>query len=440
MRHDASELPPQLRRAKELSDAFFDWEVQGRSWTNWPYPVALEPPFSLPTALYENQARRADAGRVPGVLEAPFRLLGRALSAAMSRRRAKPPEAERPPAQVDSRELVTLSLLPSHRESTDPVSWERLLLALPSLHTPLHLEILGEAAQVSLSLQVPAEFVGEVKAQVAAHAPSLAVAETQNDSLSDRWQALDEQGSLVLDFGLAQEFMRPLATFKSWKADPLTALYAALSSLEPEELAVLQLQFQLCRGPWAEVAADVLVTADGKPFLADAAESVPLAREKFSSPLFAVVLRLGCKASSQDRASQIAQSVAQALLVMARSSSNHLLAMEPGPLDDELLEQDLLLRQSRRTGMLLSCAELATLAHPPSAHIQLPKLARGLRSSRAAPAACSGPGLLLGINEHAGESSEVRLWEASSLSPAVLLGVSPHALDEVCERLRSLLR
>lgn len=415
-------LPASLRRAKERSDAFFDWEVQGQGWTTWPYPVALEPPFSVPATPTRGQEEPRDDGRVPGLIEAPFRLLNWALKSLLEKKGTEK-EPKLAKARVDPVELVTLCLLPSPEQGADPRAWQQLLLALPSLHTPICFELLGESAQVSLALQVPEQFVGEVKAQVSAHVPSLSLVEAP-DRLAEQWSALDEQGLFIVDFGLAQEFTRPLQSSTNWKVDPLTSLFGALSALEPNELAVVQVQFQLCRSSWAETALEALVTSDGRPFFADAPEMLPLAKDKFSSPLFAVVLRLGGKTNSQRRASQIAQSIAQGLLPLARVPSNHLVALDPGPLDDELLEEDLLLRQSRRSGMLLSASELASLAHPPSEALHLPKLARTVRASRRAPDFCSEEGVLLGVNEHGGETQEVRLAPALRAKHVHLIGAS----------------
>jgi hypothetical protein len=36
---------PPASPAEQLTAAFYEWEIRGRGWQVWPYPVALEPPF-----------------------------------------------------------------------------------------------------------------------------------------------------------------------------------------------------------------------------------------------------------------------------------------------------------------------------------------------------------------------------------------------------------
>ena len=55
---------------EQLSANFYNWEIWGRGWHVWEYPVELEPPFEH---FYHRQTQDAqpllDDGRKPGLFE-----------------------------------------------------------------------------------------------------------------------------------------------------------------------------------------------------------------------------------------------------------------------------------------------------------------------------------------------------------------------------------
>ena len=81
-------------------------------------------------------------------------------------------------------------------------------------------------------------------------------------------------------------------------------------------------------------------------------------------------------------------------------------------------------RTSRRPGMILGSDELAAFAHLPSASVRVPKLAREIRRSKAAPALSEGAGILLGENLHHGRTVPVRLPNDLRLRHLHVIGAS----------------
>src|SRR6266571_3395679 len=54
--------------SEELTRQFYSWELRGRGWQVWPYPVELEPPFRPFFGHYVPQIPARDDGRRPTFL------------------------------------------------------------------------------------------------------------------------------------------------------------------------------------------------------------------------------------------------------------------------------------------------------------------------------------------------------------------------------------
>lgn len=403
-------------RVVRKTRAFYEWEIRGRGWLSSPYPVVLEPPFRpffhelLPAAPVDDLRRPTLLSR-----------LAEHLSGQSSAEEPVPeePEEEPDPEAFLCYEPVSELLLslppgsPVHRESVD--AW---LLSLRSVSWPLSFELLGTGGLVTIRLAPRESDRSHLLSTLGSFFPEAALIEPQ-DSLRDLWQRTFGRGEVV-EFGLAREFILPLSSGGRLDPDPLTALVAALSDAREGELSMVQILFAPTVAPWAENALRAVTTPQGEPFFANAPELTKRAREKVSTPLFAVVLRMAAKASSEWRTWQILGRLSGALSVLADPLGNELLPLGDG----EELSEDLLLRRSRRSGMLLSLSELGELVHPPAPSLEAPALWRERGRSKAPPAKTQGPGLLLGENVHQGASEEVRLPLEARLRHTHLIGAS----------------
>src|SRR5262249_44903702 len=153
-----------------------------------------------------------------------------------------------------------------------------------------------------------------------------------------------------------REAVLPIRTFRTLALDPLTSLVGALQDVRDGETAVLQVCFTRTAYPWGESMVRAVSDAEGHAFFADAPEMLPLAREKASRLLFACALRVGARAASRDRAFEIARAVGRALSVFSDPAGNELLALSNAGYPDESHAVDVVTRQSRRAGMILSAA------------------------------------------------------------------------------------
>ena len=71
----------------------------------------------------------------------------------------------------------------------------------------------------------------------------------------------DGNHSLVIDFGLKQEMLRPLNTPRSFEPDPLISLINGLNNLKKDEKCVFQDLFQAVRNPWLEMFSGLLASS-----------------------------------------------------------------------------------------------------------------------------------------------------------------------------------
>ncbi len=421
------ERPLQLSRAERLTVSFYDWERRGRGWQVWPQPVDLEPPF-LPFYGHGVQASvpALDDGRRSTVLSAVVDRV-RAWVGGGGRR---PPRvaadeiAEPEPAAVGTAAppIVVQVTIPSTLVVTAEAT-EQLLRGLGSLPGPMSFELVGTADSIVVQIVCPAVTQTRVQEVLTAYFPDV-VARIDDDALAASWGVPGLTNALVADHGLAHEFMLPTRCYHRFDVDPLAGIAAALSNLESEEVGVMQVLLQSVTQPWAESALRAIADGSGGAFFADAPETLTLAREKMSRPLSAVVVRTAAKSPDADRPWSIVGALSAALNQFARPMSNELLPLSNHGYDNARHEEDLLLRRSRRSGMLLNLAELASIAHLPSPAVRAPKLVRANKKTKAAPAAAYGHALVLGENEHAGETVEVGLSGTQRLRHTYVVGAS----------------
>jgi len=197
---------------------------------------------------------------------------------------------------------------------------------------------------------------------------------------------------------------------QSGRLDPFIGLIGALAELQSGELGLFQVLWQPVQNRWAESLLASVIGADGKPIFVNAPELASAAENKAASPLFAAVVRILVCAEDFDRVLQLATDLAGSLRVFAHPEGNALIPLtnDDYPFEDHI--EDVLRRQTRRSGMLLTSDELTGFVHLPSSAIRSPVFQRQTTKTKAAPGMVRrSAGLLLGENEHAGQLVEVRL-------------------------------
>lgn len=395
---------------ERLTEQFYAWEIRGRGWQEFPNPVALEPPFR-PFPGYFLPPTPDDGHRAT--------FLSRLI--APPRPQVEAPEIEEPEAEAfDSDEPLVECLvsLPSG-EAVSPASAERFLLALSGAELPLAFEIVGLPEEMRVALVARRRDAGLLGNQLRAFFPEVSIEEAP-EGLREAWNRTAGE-SVALTFGLAREFMLPLASFRSLDPDPLLPVFGALAELDPGEAGVVQILFERVREGWAESVMRAVHSPRGEPFFADYSELTKAAKEKVSRPLYAACLRLAAKSRTASGAWRIIRDLAGALTHFGEPAGNELL---PLAREGEEALSDLLERTSRRPGMILGSDELAGLVHLPSASVMLPKLRREVRRTKAASLLTVRDGILLGENRHHGRVVPVGLSPELRLRHLHVVGAS----------------
>lgn len=390
---------------EDVSAQFSKLEKRGRGWQVWPDPIELEPPF-IPFLGYAPDTQQfADDGRRPNPITSALTKIGLLISQPP---KPSPPEPEPDPEPqaLERDSLVELQMSLPKKFNGKLADIAPMLRQVGLCSEPIAFEILGTGDRITIQFAAAECDSPTIRRQLKAHFPEVVVTECR-DSLATAWGETDAVEHLVIEFGLAREFAYPLAKLNT---DPFTGLLAAMEELAHGEMGLFQVLFQPVENPWADHLLRAVTDTAGRPLFQNAPELTQLAQEKVSSPLFATVVRIAAHAGDFDRTLEIARDMAAALRLFARLDGNELIPLINDDYPFEAHLADVVSRQSRRSGMLLNADELIGFVHIPTADVQSARLQRDVVKTKAAPRTATGTsGLLLGLNTHAGKTSEVRL-------------------------------
>jgi hypothetical protein len=403
-----------------LSEQFYRWEQRGRGWQVFDHPVAPEPPF-VPFA-FTPQEPAVDDGRRPTILSSLFQKFSRKLSGEPEAPSViHEPEEEPEPELLQRDSLVELQTFLPANLSVRREEFAQFLSALSLCCEPVAFELLGTSTSIIAQFAVHRADEALVHRQLRAFFPD-AVFLSRLETLQEAWTTTADSETAIVEFGLAREFMFPLA---SGRLDPFVGLTGALSELEPQDLGLFQVIFAGARCPWSESIMRSVADDDDKPFFVNAPQLLYSAKEKVSRPLYAAVVRIAAKSPDVDRAWEIARGMAGALAVFARPDGNELIPLRNDDYPLANHAEDVIRRQSRRTGMLLNSDELIGFVHLPSVEVRSPKLARQTLKTKPAPQTLrTARGLVLGENIHAGVRSPVALTPEQRVRHVHVIGAS----------------
>ncbi len=300
-------------------------------------------------------------------------------------------------------------------------AFDQFLANLSLCHEPIAFELLGRPKQVVAQFAASEADISQVRRQLHAHFPDATFLQHEG-TLDAAWEACEGDEAFAVEFGLEREFMFPLA---GGKIDPFIGIIGALAELQPGELGLFQALFQPVQHPWAESIVRSVTHEDGKPFFVNSPELAAAAERKVQRPLFATVVRILARTATRERLMEIARDLAGSLRVFAQPQGNALIPLhnEDYPLEAHL--EDVLLRQTRRSGMLLNSDELFGFVHLPASAVRSPVLLRDAGKTKAAPEIVQRPpGVVIGDNENAGATVPVLLTADQRVRHAHIIGAS----------------
>ena len=403
-----------------LSQQFLEWEIRGRGWRVYDQPIYPEPPFVPFTYRPMTDTLAVDDGRRPTFLSSLVRKLANHVAPVAA---TTPEELEEEPEPILLERApqieFQLSLPADLNASRD--SLEQFFRNISLCQEPVGFELLGVHQRVTAQFVASEADAPMVRKQLLAHFPEVELRE-QSGALAKAWEASAGDLAFVVDFGLKNEFMLPLA---SGKLDPFIGLVSALAELQPGELGLFQVLWQPVQNPWADNLLQAVEHPDGKPIFVNAPELVSAAMKKAASPMYAVVVRIFGRSDDWSRLKGIARDLASSLRVFSDPQANTLIPLqnEEYPFQEHIT--DVVRRQTRRTGMLLTSAELTGFVHLPSNAVQSPVLIRDAGLTKAAPGLVrQSTDFVIGDNEHNGDSVPVFLTPEQRVRHTHIIGSS----------------
>lgn len=402
---------------EQLSEQFYQWESRGRGWQVFDEPVYPEPPFQYFNGYRLPAAEVVDDGRKPTFLSSLFRKVTQPSPSPVVDEVEEDPE----PTPLVRDSLVEFQAsLPAELDVARE-SFAQFFRNLDLCREPVVFELLGVHKRVLAQFAASPSDAAPVRRQLAAHFPDVQFRQLES-ALAKAWEASQGDAAFAVELGLEREFMLPLTT---GKMDPFVGLVGALAELQPGELALFQILWQPVQHPWAESIINSVTLPDGKPLFVNATELAGAAENKAAKPLYAAVVRIMGRAANRERLEEIAREMAGSLRVFSNPEGNALIPLnnEDYPFEEHL--DDVLRRQSRRSGMLLNSDELTGFVHLPSSAVRSPALQRDAGRTKAAPSiARESLGIVIGDNEHNGETVPVYLTPDQRVRHTHIIGSS----------------
>ncbi len=405
---------------EQWSAQFSAFERRGRGWQIFPHAVAPEPPFQ-PFRGY-TLAEIVDDGRRPTALSSFVAGLSRWLASEPAPSQANPdPKPEPESIALERGQLVEFQTALPAKLDIGRDAFATFLDRLAVCAEPVAFELLGTEASIIAQFAAGKADAPVVRRQLTAFFPEATFLPTDH-TLTEAWDAAFPD-ALMVEFGLENEFMLPLATDAA--VDPFVGLIAGMSELAVGELALFQVLFQPVENDWRDSTWRTLTDAEDKAIFPDEKRFLIGAKQKFSAPLYGAVVRIAVKADGFERMTEIARELAYGLRVFADPEGNALIPLHNKEYPLDAHADDVLRRQSRRSGMVLNAKELSGFVHFPGSEVAAPKFRRAVENTRPVPAGLrQSSGLCLGANIHLGQSVPVRLSVEQRVRHMHVIGAS----------------
>jgi DNA helicase HerA-like ATPase len=407
---------------EKLTEQFLRWELCGRGWQLWDVPVSPEPAFCQFNGHRIPAELSFDDGRKPTVLSSLARKVNeRVFGARSPELPVKEDDDEPEPVVLFRDDLIELQMVLPGDMGLNREVYGYFLSSLSVCQEPVTFELISDGERITLQFAVHPVDAAIVREQFSMFFPDAAFLPRSN-YFRETWDKTDGEEAVVVEMGLKREFMLPLALGKT---DPFFALVGALSELRQNEIGVFQVIFESVRHPWSESILRSVTDGAGDEFFIDAPELFAGAKQKITRPLYAAVVRIAAKSGDADRVRAIARNIVGALGAFDNPTGNELIPLRNDGYASIDHTEDLLCRQSHRSGMLLTADELTGFVHIPSADVRSAKLNTRTSKSKAAPAiVIHERGLLLGKNTHLGVEQSVTLEPDQRMRHVHIIGAS----------------
>lgn len=406
--------------AEYFTYQFYTWEYRGRGWFLADEPVQLEAPY-IPFVRHMPQLGQIDDGKRHNVVSRFIATIKGKAKSSTDDLFFLDYEKLEPYVFFDQDALVGLQVKLPKERTVVPESMKALLIMLSTSECPISFEIIGNAREAVIQFVCRSTDAPTIETHIKAYFPELIVVRNET-YIAGIFPS--NTSTNVIDFGLRDEFVRPLAIAKNFKVDPLTGLYGILENLCGKQQGGIQILFSGTVNSWSASILRSVTLQDGSSFFADAPEGPKLALEKTQSPLFGVTIRAFGQGETNDEAAEVLKSISYALMKASASPYNALIPLLHLEYDTETRNDDIYSRESHRLGMLLNADELVNLLHFPSEQIQSRKLVGTARKTKQLPTIAKGKDLVLGTNIHNGITENVTVGATERLKHTHIIGAT----------------
>lgn len=404
-----------LSRSERATQNFYQWEYPYRGYRHFDTPVDIEVPYRPYRYLVENEV--VDDGRAPSLFERIENLL----TTGNGDKVKKEPHQEIIPHRVrHGISLVGCRIsFPKGQEILPKRNMAFISMLSYSDHV-MSFEIIGTDKKIHVQFVTSIEDESRIRSLLSAYFPSVIIQSIDPEDLGFN----QEQDIAIADFGLQNECMRPIQVCKSFSIDPLTSTIALLDSLEDTDIAMVQVIFKGITSPLAKDLMYSVSDGQGGSFFSDAPEMLSCAKEKVSSSLFSVVLRISTQGYSDSRSQYLASELARSLVSASQSQYNHIIPLSNEGYDYYAHHYNVYHRQSNRIGFVLNAQELSTFVHYPNGSIVSTKLRGKLKKTKKSPQQAINGLYDLGVNEHNGVLNNVGVSIEEKLRHIHILGAT----------------
>lgn len=399
---------------------FYLWEYQYRGYYHFDTPIDIEVPYvpfrhiSLPSSTLS-----IDDGRVSTFVKQIANFL------------SSSKEVEKPTQEIDhikpkflafedKPKLVGVSLSFPKESDILPSRNIEFINMLSYTEQVLSFEIIARHENISIQIVCGEQDMGRVQSQLKAYFPLAVIRDVEVDSFGFHSQ----HHPAIADFGLNDEYIRCISTTDSFVLDPLTSVIAIMESLDNDDIVVFQMLFKGITSPLVNDISYAVSDGVGGSFFSDAPEMVHCAKEKTSSPLFSVVMRIATQGNSNIRSQYLAQELSRSISTISRSAYNRLIPLSNEGYNYDFHYYNLHHRLSNRLGFILNSKELNTFLHYPNRTIVSKKI--GLRGGKTkqVPKEAVSQKYVLGINEHNAVATKVMLNDEMRLRHMHIIGAT----------------
>ncbi len=382
---------------------FYDWELKGRGYLLFPYPVNLEPKYRDFYHSYE-QDEYVDDGKVPTLFEKLFSKKKPIVKEEI--------EEEKPPFECEYNQFL------KQIKISFPVKYDfnnsetiEFLNMLSESDSQISFEIIGRYNSIEIQIVCTIEDYKRTLNLLYAYFPNSIITPSNVKQLP-----LDsDKKALIVDFGYDEEFMRPINTTNG----SLISIMTVLDNLKENDVVILQIIFKGVEKPWVNSILN-LVSIGNNNFFPDSPEMLPCAKDKVSAPLFAVIFRLAVQSKNPQSAEKLINELILDIKSASRSEFNSLIPLNNEGYDYEYHLENLKMRGTNRFGMIMNSQEMISFINFPDS----PKLICSDRKTKVAPDLFIGNKYLIGVNSHLGIEKKITLNDDQRLRHSHIIGAT----------------